>query len=100
MSRGRPKKIDSLTNLWVVEQYYHGDDATQSWGKVIKVCPTEQNARSTMELEAALYAADIESPKIDRSIDKMIIIKPNRGVNFAPFMEFWYYRAILIDEED
>ena len=98
--RGRPKKIDSLTSLWIVEQYYHGDGSTQSWGKVIKTCNTESEARNKMELEARLYYADIEAPEIDRSIDRMITIRPNKGANFTPFMEFWYYRVTLIDEEE
>ena len=99
MSKGRPKKTDTLTNLWVVEQYYHGDDSTQSWGKPIEVCHSEQKAKDRMKLEATLYAADIESPEIDDSLSRMITVRPNNGVSFYPAMDFWYYHCVLIEED-
>lgn len=98
--RGRPKNNKDAIKFWIVEQYYHGDDSTQSWGKVIETCNTEQRAKDVMELEARLYCADIDSPEIDREISRMITIRPNKGVNFTPFMEFWYYPAILVNDDE
>ena len=98
MSRGRPKKTDTLTNLWVVEQYYHGDDLTQSWGKPIEICHSEQKAKDRIKLEAALYAADIESPEIDDSLSRMITVK-TKGASLYPAMDFWYYHCVLIEED-
>lgn len=98
--KGRPKKNSNNMNLWIVEQYYHGDGLTQSWGKPIKICTSDIDAKSTMKLEAALYAADIENALIDDSLDKIITVKPNKGENFAPFMDFWYYQVTLIDPDE
>lgn len=96
--KGRPKKKDTLTNLWVVEQYYHGDDATQSWGKPLEVCYSEKSAKDRMELEAKLYAEDLECPEIIRDTHNMITVKPYNGVIFCPSMDFWYYHCILVED--
>ena len=100
MSRGRPKKLKTTIDLWVVEQYFSGDRLTQSWGKPIKVCYSESSAKETMELEAISYAESIECPEIDRSLDRMITIRSNNGENsFYPYMDFWYYHSLLVEED-
>lgn len=98
-SKGRPKSVDALTNLWIAEQYYHGDDLAQSWGKPIKVCYSEKEARDCIELESALYSQEIEFPEIDREISRMITVRPNNGDSFYPAMDFWYYHCILVEED-
>lgn len=98
--KGRPKKNSDALNLWIVEQYYHGDDSTQSWGKPIKVCYDEDDAVETMELEALSYAESIEYPEIDRSLNRMITVRPNNGISFYPNMDFWYYHSILVDDDE
>ena len=98
--KGRPKKLKTTIDLWIVEQYYSGDKSTQGWGKPVKVCYDENEAKDAMELAALLYAESVESPEIDRSLSKMITIRPNNGDSFYPSMDFWYYHSLLVEDED
>lgn len=85
-------------NLWVVEQYYHGDDLTQSWGKPLKICNSEDEAKATWELEANRYIESLETPYVDKDIERMITIRPSK--NFSPSMDFWYYNTLLVNPDD
>lgn len=95
---GRPKKQDTAVNLWIVEQYYHGDDSTQSWGKPLKVCYSEEEAKECCEMEAKLYMEDLDTPYVDRDIERMITIRPSE--HFYPSMDFWYYNSVLVNPDE
>lgn len=97
--RGRPKKNKNVVELWIVEQYYHGDDSTQSWGKPIKVCHSENEAKTTWELEANSYIESLDNPDVDRELSRMITVRPNKE-HFYPSMDFWYYHCILANEDE
>ena len=86
--------------FWIVEQYYHGITNDESWGKPIKVCQSEEAAKSWIKLESTLYASDLENPEINTDVPRMIIVRPNNGENFYPSMDFWYYKVLLLPNEE
>ena len=86
--------------FWIAEQYYHGITSDESWGKPIKVCSSEEAAKSLIELESTLYAKDLENAEIDKDVPRMITVRPNNGENFYPSMDFWYYKVLLLPNEE
>lgn len=98
--KGRPKKNDNVTHIWVVEQYYHSKDSSQSWGKPLKICYNVADAVETIETESKIYASDFESSIIDRSIPRLITVKPEGEDSFYPSMDFWYYHTVLVDDDE
>ena len=86
--------------FWITEQYYHSLTSEDSWGKPIKVCESEEDAKDLIELQALLYAKDLEDPEIDRDITKMITVRSNNGEHFYPSMDFWYYKVLLLPNEE
>ena len=93
-------KEKDATYYWITEQYYHGITSEDSWGKPIKVCRSEEAAKDLIELESTLYAKDLENPEIDREIPRMITVRPNNGEDFYPCMDFWYYKVLLLPNEE
>ena len=86
--------------FWIAEQQYHGITIDESWGKPIKICQSEEAAKGLIELESVLYAKDLENPEIDRDIPRMITVRPNNGEAFYPSMDFWYYKVLLLPNEE
>ena len=93
-------KEKDATYYWITEQYYHGINSDESWGKPIKVCRSEEAARDLVELQALLYAKDIEAAQIDKEVPRMITVRPNNGEAFYPSMDFWYYKVLLLPNEE
>ena len=81
-------KEKDATYYWITEQYYHGLNSEDSWGKPTKVCNSEEAAK------------DLENPEIDREIPRMITVRPNNGEDFYPCMDFWYYKVLLLPNEE
>lgn len=97
-----PKNKDEAVNIWVVEQYYHGDALTQSWGKPLSICYSEQDAFNTWNYEINNYISNLTDPSnivIDTDIPHMVTIRFNKE-NICPSMDFWYYQCILVDPEE
>ena len=90
-------KKDEIRYFWVAEQYYHSDEIGGSWGKPLRVCEDEKQAKDLIELEAKLYASDFSDYICDREVENMITIRPNNSLR--PSMDFWYYKVQLINPE-